>query len=93
MPECDVTVSVSDAPGPYGVFGHFKNLAMVFDRPLRAKRVIAQDLAGDEPMDITDAVEIRGNVLHLHGSVIRKVGLRNATPGDLSAPGLVIALS
>jgi hypothetical protein len=93
MPECDVTASVSDAPGPYGVFGHFRNLAMVFDRPLRTRRVMAQDLAGDEPVDITDAVQIRGNVLHLPGAVIRKVGLHNATPGDLSAPGLVIALS
>lgn len=93
MPECDVTMSVSDAPGPYGVFGHLKSLTIVFDRPLQGRRVIAQDLAADEPMDITDAVEIHGNILRLPGSVIRKVGLHNATPGDLSAPGLVIALS
>jgi hypothetical protein len=93
MPECDVTLPVSDAPGPYGVFGNFGSLAMVFDRPLRGKRVMAQDLAGDEATDITRAVQVRGNVLHIPGAVIRKVGLRNATPGDLSAPGLVIALS
>ncbi|HEV2709575.1 MAG TPA: hypothetical protein VGU67_05150 [Edaphobacter sp.] len=93
MPECDVTVSVSDASGPFGIFGHFRNLAMVFDKPLRVRRVMAQDLAGDEPVEITDAVQIRGNVLHLSGAMIHKVGLRNATPGDMSAPGLVIALS
>lgn len=92
MPECDVTLLVSDAPGPYGVFGTFGSLAMVFDGPLRGKRVMAQDLAGDEAIDITHAVQTRGNVLHIPGAVIRKVGLRNATPGDLSAPGVVIAL-
>jgi hypothetical protein len=93
MPDCDVTLQVSDAPGPYGIFGNFGSLAMVFDGPLRGKRVMAQDLAGDEAIDITHAVQARGNVLHIPGAVIRRVGLRDATPGDLSAPGLVIALS
>jgi hypothetical protein len=93
MPECDVTLSVSDAPGPYGIFGHFKSLTMVFDRPQRGKRVLAQDLADDEAMDITHAVQFRENALHIPGAVIRKVGLQHATPGDLSAPGLVITFS
>ena len=93
MPECDVTLSISDAPGPYGVFGDFRSLTMVFDGSLRGKRVLAQDLAGDESIDITHAVQVRENVLHIPGAVIRKVGLRDATPGDLSSPGLVIALS
>jgi hypothetical protein len=93
MPECEVTLPVLDALGPYGVFGNFKSLTMVFDRPLHGKRVIAQDLAGDESMDITDDVQVRGKALHLPGEVMRRVGLQSATPGDLSAPGLVIALA
>ncbi|WP_216846503.1 hypothetical protein, partial [Granulicella sp. L56] len=93
MPECEVTLPVEDAPGPYGVFGNFKSLTMVFDQPLHGKRVLAQDLAGDEAMDITGDVQVRGKVLHLSGEVMRKVGLRSATPGDLSAPGLVIAFA
>lgn len=93
MPECEVTLPVLDAPGPYGVFGNFKSLALVFDQPLHGRRVLAQDLAGDEAMDITDDVQIRGKVLHLPADLMHSVGLRSATPGDLSAPGLVIALA
>lgn len=93
MPECEVTLRVADAPGPYGVFGNFKSLTMVFDAPLHGKHVLAQDLAGDEAIEITGDVQVRGKVLHLPGEVIRRVGLRSATAGDLSAPGLVIALA
>jgi hypothetical protein len=38
-------------------------------------------------------VEIRGNIVHIAGTLIRDVGLQHATHGDLSAPGLVIAFS
>ena len=31
MPACDVTLSVSDAPGPFGVFGYFDGLTLIFD--------------------------------------------------------------
>ena len=48
MPASDVTLSVSDAPGPYGVFGYFDNLTLVFDNALHDKRILAQDLAGEE---------------------------------------------
>ena len=93
MPGCDVTLSVSDAPGPFGVFGCFDSLSIVFDRPLPGKQIVAQDLAGDEAFDISHSVRIRGNTLHIPGEVIRNIGLSHATPGDLSAPGLVIAVS
>lgn len=93
MPGCDVTLSVSDAPGPFGVFGCFDSLSIVFDRPLQGKQIVAQDLAGDEAFDISHSVRIRGNTLHIPGEVIRNIGLSHATPGDLSAPGLVIAVS
>jgi hypothetical protein len=93
MPGCDVTLSVTDAPGPYGVFGHFDSLTLAFDKAPRGKRILAQDLAGDKAIDITGSVQLRGNRLHIPGSVIRDVGLRAATPGDLSAPGLVIAFA
>jgi len=92
MPKCDVTLSVSDAPGPFGVFGYFDSLTLAFDKPLQRQRVLAQDLAGDRSLDITSAVQVRGNDLHLSGDVIRRVGLHDATPGDISAPGFVIAL-
>ena len=93
MPPCDVTLPVSDAPGPFGIFGNFGSLNLVFDRPLQGKRILAQDLAGDEAVDISHAVHARGNTLRIPGAVIRSVGLRHASAGDLSAPGLVIAFS
>lgn len=93
MPTCDVTLSVSDARGPFGVFGYFGSLTLTFDKPLQAKRILAQDLAGDESVDISNIVEVRGKSMHLPGELIRRVGLREATPGDISAPGLVIAIN
>jgi hypothetical protein len=93
MPTCDVTLSVSDAPGPYGIFGLFDTLTLVLDKPVQGKRILAQDLAGDVASDISSAVQIQGNRLSIPGKVIRQAGLRNATPEDISAPGLVICVS
>lgn len=92
MPACDVTLSVSDAPGPFGVFGYFDGLTLIFEKSLRGRRILAQDLAGDEALDISNEVEIRGKSLRIAGDVIRKIGLYDAAVDDLSAPGLVIAV-
>jgi hypothetical protein len=92
IPKCDVTLRVPDASGPFGIFGHFNNLTFIFDAPLQTKRVLAQDLAGDASADITHAVQIRGRSLFIPGDVIRRVGLQDATAGDMSAPGMVMAL-
>ena len=93
MPACDVTLDIGNAPGPYGVFGYFDGLTLVSDKSFRRKRILAQDLAGDEAIDISSMVRIRDKSLYIPGKVIRQVGLRNATPEDISAPGLVIAIS
>jgi hypothetical protein len=93
MPACHVTLEVSDAPGPFGVFGHFDSLTLVLDRSFEGKRIIAQDLAGDQAFDISNEVQAQGRRLQIPGNVIRKVGLHNGTAGDLSAPGLVIAIA
>ena len=92
MPACDVTLSVADAPGPYGVFGYFDSLTLASDKPLHDQRILAQDLAGNEAIDISSLVQVRGKSLYIPGNVIRRIGLHNATPGDISAPGLVLAL-
>jgi hypothetical protein len=93
MPACDVTLYVADAPGPYGIFGYFDSLTLVFDSALHNGRILAQDLAGDEPIDISSLVQVRGKTLHIPGKAIRRIGLHSATPGDISAPGLVVAIS
>jgi len=92
MPACDLTLDVSDAPGPFGIFGRPHSVTLIFDKPRSGKRVLAQDLAGDSAVDISHLVPLRGNTLHIPGEVIQTEGLRHATPGDLSSPGLAIAL-
>lgn len=92
MPACDVTLAVSDATGPFGVFGDFDSLTLDFDRPLKGKRILAQDLASDVSFDVSDKVQTRGTSLQIPGRVIREIGLHSKTVGDLSAPGLVIAI-
>ncbi len=92
MPSCDVTLNVGDAPGPYGIFGEFANLTLVFSEPPLQRRFIAQDLAEDDPIDITQLLEIDGTRVHFPGKLLRHVGLRNGTLGDLSSPGSVVAV-
>ena len=92
MPRCEVVVHAGDAPGPFGIFGEVDRLTLTFAKAPAGKRVLAQDLASDEPIDITSRVEFNGAALHLSGSLLRAAGLRNRTPGDLSSPGAVIAL-
>jgi hypothetical protein len=92
MPHCEVRLSVSDAPGPFGIFGYYDSLTLTAEKSFQGRRILAQDLAGDEAVDISHAVLANGNSLEIPGSVIREIGLRDATQGDLSAPGLVLAV-
>ena len=91
--EVAVTVEGSDWHAPVGLFGKFKEVTLVYPAPLassEAVTVVAQDLAGDTPVDITAEVNINGNRLIIPGEVISRVGLMNATEGDQSAPGMVL---
>ena len=92
MPPAKVILDVADAPGPFGVFGHFEELTLTFAESFPGKRVLAQDLAGDESHDISNRVQVHGTSLRIPGKIIREVGLQKATAGDLSAPGLVLAI-
>jgi hypothetical protein len=92
MPEAHITLQVGNAPGPFGIFGDISSLTLVFDRPISKQRVQVQDLAGDRVEDITTQVSRGERRLQLSRSLIRKVGLSAATPGDLSSPGLILAL-
>jgi hypothetical protein len=92
MPEAHITLRVGDAPGPFGIFGDISSLTLVFDRPISKRRVQVQDLAGDRVEDITTQISRGERSLQLSRSQMRKVGLSAATPGDLSSPGLILAL-
>ncbi len=93
MPACEVILSISDASGPFGIFGQFESLTLVSDKSFRDRRILAQDLAGNEAFDISHAVMAKENTLQIPGAVIREIGLHSATPGDLSSPGLVLAIA
>ena len=78
--------------GSIGVFGRYHSLTLNFDKSVTGQRVIAQDLAGESPEDITDLVHIAGEQMTVPGAVIDRVGRSAATPGDKSNPGLVIVV-
>ena len=89
--EIDVKVKGSEWDAPVGLFGYFKSVTIEYPSVAPEKaRIWAQDLAGDTPVEITDEVKIDGNKITVSGDVIKRVGLMNATEGDLSAPGLVL---
>lgn len=92
MPPARISVPVDDAPGPFGIFGEYEELTLSFAKPQNGKQIIAQDLAGDDPIDITSLAKSEGTKIHLSGTLLRHVGLSHRTPGDESAPGTVIAL-
>jgi hypothetical protein len=92
MPEAHITLQVGDAPGPFGIFGDMASLTLVFDKPLGKQRVLAQDLAGERAEDITTQIRRGKRDFQLSRSMIRRIGLSAATPGDLSSPGLVVAI-
>lgn len=88
-----VSIQGQGYTSPVGIFGYFEQGTISYPSPLpRQLKVIAQDLASDTPVDITSRVKIKGNHLIIPGKVINQIGLMNATPGDLSAPGMVIQM-
>ena len=91
-PLADVFQEVGAIPKFIGVFGYYKILTLHFNATLKNKRILAQDIAGDKASDITSKVTIKGNDLIITGDLIKQVGLNSASPGDVSDPGLVIAI-
>lgn len=89
-----VTVKISDAFVPIGIFGQFKEVVITLPQPLNlnGKKVWAQDLAGDTPVEVTNQIKIEDNKIIIPDEVIQRVGLMAATQGDKSDPGLVIQI-
>lgn len=92
QPLADVRWMIGDAPGPFGIFGQFGSLTLALSRQRRQGRILAQDLAGDLSVDITDSVRIKGAEITLPGALIDRIGRSGATPNDLSKPGLVLTI-
>ena len=90
--EVPVTIEGSSWLSPIGIFGSFESVTICYPEAPGSKnpKVYAQDLAGEEPVDITNEVKIDGNCLTITKETINRVGLMNSTEGDLSGPGLVV---
>lgn len=91
-PRANVLIKVDSLNKPLGIFGRYNQLTIQVASPGQIKKIIAQDLAGDKPVDITKKVMITSNKLVIPGRVIDEVGLMNATKGDLSEPGMVLVI-
>ena len=92
-PLAKITIEVPDVKAPVGVFGAYESLCIRYTKDLPSKpRVLAQDLKGKIPVDITKDVKIEGRSITVPGDVIRRVGLMAATKGDKSEPGMVMVV-
>jgi len=92
IPRAGVTLEVGVLDGPVGIFGEYASLTLVTTSALAGKRILAQDLAGSTPVDITREVTVKKGRLFIPGTVIHRVGLMAGRPGDISDPGLVLAV-
>ena len=89
----NVTIEGKEWSAPLGLFGRFEEVNVVYPAaPNRNVKVLAQDLAGDTPVDVTSEVTISGNRLSIPGKLIQRIGLMSATEGDLSEPGMIVKL-
>jgi len=75
---------------PVGVFGLYDSLTLHATETLTAKKVLAQDLAGEEAVDITSRCAVDRSRLRIPGSLLREIGTMAQSAGDLSLPGLVV---
>ncbi len=85
-----MVLKVAHCDKPFGIFGHYNSLTIQVDQQTSFTKILAQDLAGNTPTDITRQVVRKGNMFTIPGKVIDKVGLADATKGDKSEPGLVL---
>ena len=90
--EVPVEVEIPALESPVGVFGRYESLTLRYPYALGKVKVLAQDLAAYEAMDITGRVTVEGNKLIVPGSVIAEVGLSAASEGDVSDPGLILSV-
>lgn len=91
-PRAHVSLPLGQLEGPLGVFGYYATLQLQLRPESGERRVWAQDLAGDKAEDVTGRVARTDEGLLLTGELLEELGLTAATPGDRSAPGLVIRL-
>ena len=83
-----VTISGADTDAPIGVFGFYKSLTVVFNQTPKG-RLMAQDLAGENAIDVSDRVRLDGNKLTIPGELITEIGLAAARDLVYETPGAI----
>ncbi|WDF57345.1 hypothetical protein [Mucilaginibacter sp. KACC 22063] len=89
-PRANVVLKVEGIEKPFGVFGHYNSLTLQVAHLKPYRKVFAQDLAGNVPVDITTQIIRKGNSITLTGKLIDQVGLAARSKNDKSEPGLVL---
>ncbi|MCX7008766.1 MAG: hypothetical protein NTY53_16210 [Kiritimatiellaeota bacterium] len=92
QPCVDITLDIGTLERPIGIFGEYDSLTLITTNALAVQKILAQDLAGSTPVDITSEIKLDGGRLTIPGAVLHRVGLMAAKPGDISDPGLVLAV-
>ena len=88
----DATLFVENVNAPIGIFGNFKSLTITATRPFNGARILAQDLAIDTAVDISEQVLIKQSQVTIPGDLINRIGTSVNVVGDISDPGLVILI-
>lgn len=91
-PRARVKLNVGSAKYPIGIFGPYQTLTLEFAESIAQRRILAQDLAANLAVEITNDVKREDRTLTLTGEWIDRVGLSAKTPSDLSEPGLVLCI-
>ncbi len=89
-PRADVVLKVTKNDQPFGIFGYYNSLTIEVDQLTAFNKILAQDLAGNIPTDITEQIIRKGNSFTIPGSLIDRIGLAAASKDDKSEPGLVL---
>ena len=92
-PRCHVSLGTLDSRFPVGLFGWVKDYALRFDRNIEGSRVLLQDLAAREAVDVTGQAARSGCSLTLPGGLIERICAVNQPAGDTSAPAVVLKLA
>ncbi|CAN5572676.1 hypothetical protein BH10BAC3_BH10BAC3_16920 [soil metagenome] len=90
FPHAAITLAIGDADN-VGIFGEYQSLTLQHNSN-KPMKIWAQDLAGNNAIDITDLVKQSSNKITLSGLLLQKLGTMQATKGDVSEPGLLLVL-
>lgn len=87
-----VEQAIENISSPIGVFGQFKKLTFILPTKIEPDnyKIYAQDLLSKQAVEITEEVEFLEKRISFSGDLLERIGTMESTPGDLSAPGLVI---